>query len=70
MKILFAWQFAKVQAELAFHTPANCGRASKLEAETTDSIAKITPEVMNRLQFAIEPHHGGGWFPPEKQFLF
>lgn len=25
-----------------------------LEAETTDSIAKITPEVMNRLQFAIE----------------
>ena len=25
-----------------------------LEAETTESIAKITPEVMNRLQFAIE----------------
>jgi len=25
-----------------------------LEAETTDSIAKITPDVMNRLQFAIE----------------
>ena len=25
-----------------------------LEAETTDSIAKITPEVMSRLQFAIE----------------
>ena len=25
-----------------------------LEAETTETIAKITPEVMNRLQFAIE----------------
>ncbi len=25
-----------------------------LEAETTDTIAKITPDVMNRLQFAIE----------------
>ena len=25
-----------------------------LEAETTDSVAKITPDVMNRLQFAIE----------------
>ena len=25
-----------------------------LEAETTDNIAKITPDVMNRLQFAIE----------------
>ena len=25
-----------------------------LEAETTDSIAKITPDVMSRLQFAIE----------------
>ena len=25
-----------------------------LEAQTTDSIAKITPDVMNRLQFSIE----------------
>ena len=30
------------------------GSRLMLEAETTDSIAKITPEVMNRLQFAIE----------------
>ncbi len=30
------------------------GSRLMLEAETTDSIAKITPEVMGRLQFAIE----------------
>jgi preprotein translocase subunit SecD len=30
------------------------GSRLMLEAETTDSIAKITPDVMNRLQFAIE----------------
>ena len=30
------------------------GSRLMLEAETTQSIAKITPDVMNRLQFAIE----------------
>ena len=30
------------------------GSRSILEAETTGNIAKITPDVMNRLQFAIE----------------
>ena len=30
------------------------GSRIMLEAKTTDSVRKITPEVMNRLQYAIE----------------
>ena len=33
------------------------GSRLTLEAKTTDTLAKITPEVMDRLKFAIENIH-------------
>ena len=62
-KILMFWFIAAIvliSTILIFVKPTNLGLdlvgGSRLilEAETTQSIAKITPEVMNRLQFAIE----------------
>ena len=62
-KILMFWFIAAVvivSSILIFVKPTKLGldlvggSRLLLEAETTESIAKITPEVMNRLQFAIE----------------
>ena len=62
-KILMFWFIVAVvivSSVLIFVKPTKLGldlvggSRLVLEAETTDSIAKITPEVMNRLQFAIE----------------
>lgn len=62
-KILMFWFITAVvivSTTLIFLKPTKLGldlvggSRLLLEAETTESIAKITPEVMNRLQFAIE----------------
>ncbi len=62
-KILMFWFIAVIvliSSVLIFVKPTKLGldlvggSRLLLEAETTDSIAKITPDVMNRLQFAIE----------------